>query len=112
MMDDDRLVSRRSADVRLDELFSRLGKIEGSLDVMSERVTAIALRLDREVLRRVEISEGHHADQDRRIDDLESFRDEAEGAFTLVKVLLGTSVLGVILTLVTLWFALSGHRLS
>ena len=67
-------------------------------------------RLDREVLRRVELSEVHHNDQDRRIDALEAFRDETRGALTLLRFLVGTSVLTAVLATIGIVISLtSGH---
>jgi hypothetical protein len=101
---------RRMDDAKIGEIFGRLGRMEATLEVMAEKVAGVSTRLDREVLRRVELSEVHHAEQDHRIDVLEQFRDETRGALNLIKILVGTSVLTAILTLISIVVILTnGH---
>jgi hypothetical protein len=106
--DDDYAFERRAPDRQLSELLIRLGKIETALDITAERLSALTTRLDREVLRRVELSEHQFEAQDKRIDELEAFRDGAQGALRLVQVLIGTSVLGALLTSLSIYLILTG----
>ncbi len=73
-----------------------------SVDVLTERLST--------VLERVGASERHHAEQDKRIDDLERWRDETAGALSLIRFVLASSVITAILTLLTMFLTLSGHR--
>ena len=101
---------RRVDDVRIGDVLSRLSSLERAVDVVGERVADLKGRLDREVLRRVEQSEVHHGEQDRRIDSLEAFRDETRGALNLLKLLVGTSILTAILTTISIVVVLSDHH--
>ena len=89
-------------DMRLTDVLTRLGNLETAVGLNSERVAALTSRLDREVLRRVELSESHHQEQDHRIDSLEAFRDETNGALTLLRFLVGTSVLTAVLAAISI----------
>ena len=95
-------------DQRLNDVLTRLGRLEGSIDLMAERMAGLTGRLDREVVRRVELSEIHHNEQDHRIDVLESFRDETRGAFTLLRFLVGTSVLTAVLAGLSIIITVTG----
>ena len=97
-------------DMRLTDVLTRLGNLEAAVGLNSERVAALTSRLDREVLRRVELSEHHHGEQDHRIDSLEAFRDETRGALNLLKLLVGTSILTAVLTTISIIVLLSGNH--
>ena len=95
-------------DVKIGEIFGRLGRIETAMEIQTERLSSLSARLDREILRRLELSENHHEAQDHRIDILESFRDETRGAFTLLRFLVGTSVLTAVLAAISIIVSVSG----
>ena len=94
-------------DAKIADVYGRLARIESSIEVNNERLAGLNQRLDREVVRRVELSEIHHNEQDHRIDALEAFRDETNGALTLLRFLVGTSVLTAILATIGIVISLA-----
>lgn len=95
-------LDRRTDAGRLDALFTKLGSVEQSIKNISDR-------LDREIIRRIEKAETRADEHEERISNLEKGWAEARGAIRLVQVLVGTSVLGAVLTAVTLFLILSGN---
>ena len=97
---------RRLDDMRLSDVLVRLGAVETALGVNNERIAGLTLRLDREVLRRVELSEVHHQEQDHRLDLIEDWKltvqTEIRSTFRLFRVL-ATGLTLVACVLGSLW---------